>query len=1197
MYHRLGHAATATQFVGREEELRRMSAALDRLCAGAGGFLEVVGDAGIGKSRLLAAVRDLAESRGLTVLSGRAAEFEQLIPFQILLDALGAVPGGLRLAELLAPASANLLAVAVPDLVVAGPPAGPGGAHEPGPDPAPGPGHGSGPSTAVPGSAAGGSAQPASSRQPGEIDVDRFRLFQALRELLAALADRPLVLMLDDVHWADPGSIDFLAFLSRGPLNGRVLVIVSYRTRQAPAKLRYALARSGDRGDARRVEIPPFSRAEAAELLGDRPSSPRVASLHLRSRGNPLYLLALDRFGEAAPGGGTSRWADWADDAPNPPAQWAQNAPGHLEALILGEIATLDADEAEVLSTAAVLGDPFSAEILTDLLEHLDPVRTEKALGGLVRRDLIRPGTHGPLLVFRHPLVRRAVYHTIGPARRVAVHRGALDLLAARGASAVERSRHLEHCAGSYDPEQIAVLRQAGQESMSTSPLSAAHWFRVALRLVPRSPQCAHLYFEIAVQLARALVLGGRFAESRDLLHEILYAAMPGPEANRSEAVVFCAHAEQRLGRYAEALALLADEIARLGERGSAERVGLCLEFGLTALLANDYAAAREHIAWAYAAARDSGDLMAEATALAFSAFGEICAGRTAVARLAADGAKRLLDGLPDSALSAEREALCMLGWAETLLERFADAERHLARGSAIIQRTGQSHGLPHVLLGQALVSMFTGRMPESLEFARLAEEAALLVGSDHLLGIVLAIKAPIQVWTSPLGENVAALEGARRAAALFTGSAVDSWWARNALMLRAHAELTNGDAAACVEMVVRGCGADLRLLGAPLIPQYAEILAGALIEVGDLAGAERTALLAADAAARLDLPGQRAHAARIRGLILAIRGRHREALVHFGAADAGFAEAGKAVEEARTAAYSARSLARLGRIDEARAALGRSTTQASICGAIWVRDELVRVRRLIEGRGEERAQQAGEVAEGTAGVAGTAGKAWSDGAELPNGSPAAAAGIGADDEADTVPHFADRASGTVPGVDSRTAGSRTLDAEPSDSGARALRPVDSQPADARRAASQATDSADGRPSRGDADREDALWAAPEQPDPPAARPDDFKPGSPPHDLHARGSAQNTSAAGHGTASVPVPVGAVAEGPLGSLTAREQEVALLVAAGRTNRQIASRLRLSERTVETHLSNVYRKVGVSSRVMLATLLIRAQQGYG
>jgi DNA-binding CsgD family transcriptional regulator len=76
-----------------------------------------------------------------------------------------------------------------------------------------------------------------------------------------------------------------------------------------------------------------------------------------------------------------------------------------------------------------------------------------------------------------------------------------------------------------------------------------------------------------------------------------------------------------------------------------------------------------------------------------------------------------------------------------------------------------------------------------------------------------------------------------------------------------------------------------------------------------------------------------------------------------------------------------------------------------------------------------------------------------------------------------------------------------------------------------------------------------------------------------------------------------VPADAVAGGSLGSLTAREQEVALLVSSGRTNRQIASRLRLSERTVETHLSNVYRKLGVSSRVMLAALLIRDQRGDG
>jgi DNA-binding CsgD family transcriptional regulator len=979
--------------VGRDAELRAVSAALEDLVGGTGGFLQIVGEPGIGKTHLLGALRELVARKGIAALSGRAAEFEQRIAFQILLDALHGYGERVRLEALVPPATAEVLLSALPGLRGAGADADP---------------------------------PPAASAEAAQ-DVDRFKLFQALRELLVAMAGEPLVVVLDDVHWADPGSIDFIAYLSRRPIPEPVLVVVAYRDRQAPAQLRYALARNADHGAVTRIEVGPLSRADSARLLGDRPGSRRAADLYAKSQGNPLYLLALDRSDGHGPGAGNGSGA--GSDA----AEWtAAERSSRLEALILGEIATLSPEALSAAGAAAVLGDPFSAEILAALLSDLTEEQLERALGELIGRDLIRPGSHGPMLVFRHPLVRRAVYDNVGPARRVGVHRRALALLTLHGSSAVERSRHIEHCVSTYSPDHVGVLCQAGQESMSTSPLTAAHWFQVALRLLPRAEELAQQRFDLGYRLARALVLGGRFAASRDLLHELLDSWAADAAADRSAAVVLCAHAEQRLGRYPEAIALLRAEVARLGETSSPERVGLCLELGLTALLANDYAAARADITWARAAAHGAGDRLGEATALAFSAFGEVCVGHTAVARQAADAASRLVDGLPDSALSGEREALCMLGWAEMLLERFADAERHLARGHAIIRRTGQSHGLPHVLLGQSLVSMFTGRMAAALDFAQQAEDAAHLVGSDHLLGIVLAIKAPIQVWVSPLGEGHAALEATRRATELFTGSAVNSWWARNALMLRGHAELTNGDPHKCVELVLRGGGEDLRRLGAPLLAQYAEILVGALIKLDELKRAEEFARHAASFAQTLDLPGQSAHASRTVGLIEALHGNHEAALAAFAAADRGFAQVGKAVEEARTAVFAARSLFRLGRAEEASAALARSIAQADACGALWVRQELERVRDQFALGG------------------------------VPGASP-----------------------GRVPG---RAAGATALAA---------------------------------------------------------------------------------------------------------LTDREREVAVMVGAGSTNRQIASRLRLSERTVEAHLANAYRKLRVPSRVALAGLLAREQ----
>ena len=996
--------------VGRGPELQTVAATFRRLLSGSGGFLQIIGEPGIGKTHLLAVVRAQAVAHGFDVLSGRAAEFERRIPFQILIEALRDRIEGEPLDELLPPAMAEV----VRSITVGG-------------------------------------ALPESADPRGAPDIDRFRVFQALRQLLTALAARPLVVLLDDAHWADPGSIDFIEYLSRHPINVPLLIVVAHRYRQAPAQLRYALARNSDHGTVTRIELGPLSRAEATTLIRERPGSYRLDELYRESQGNPLYLLSLDR--QAGPAG-VARGADLSR---------------RLEALILGEIMTLSAEEAAVASTAAVVGDPFSVDLLVSAAD-LGEREVERALRGLMDHDLIRSVPNSPSLAFRHPLVRRVVYNRTEPAWRTGVHRRVLAQLESLGSPAVELAHHIEQSAAGWSAQHAAVLRQAGQESMSTSPLTAAHWFKVALSLMPGSADFDVNRFEVSYLLARALCLGGRLAESRDLLHQILLGEPAGCGVNRSDAVILCAHAEQRLGRYPEAIALLRQEIARLGDDAARERIGLGLELGLTALLANDYPAARPEITWALAAAREAGDVLGEATALAFSAFGEICVGHVPVAREAALAAAQLVDGLPDSALVDEREALSMLGWAELLLERFADAERHLVRGRAIIRRTGQSHGLPHVLLGQCLVSMFTGRMTEALDRAEQAEDAAHLVGSDHLLGIVLAIKAPILVWVSPRGEGGAALAAARRTTELFEGCGA-SWWARSALLTRGHAELTNGDPATCVELLLKAGGPDLRLLGAPLLPEYAEILIGALLKLGQVGKAEGYAQMAASFAQRLDLPGQRAHAARAQGLVLALRGDQAAAQREFALADAWFGESGKSVEQARTAVFAARTLAGIGRTGEALAMLDRACAQARGGGALWVSDELERVRRQVIGAAERIECAASEAASGT-------------GAGLGSGAGAGAgSGVGA---------------GSGPGF-----GPRRF----------------------------ASDSNGGVPD-GSKRRDDVFSA---------------------------------------------------------LTERELEVAGLAGTGRTNRQIASQLRLSERTIETHLANVYRKLGVPSRAALAGML--------
>ncbi|HTJ72570.1 MAG TPA: AAA family ATPase [Actinospica sp.] len=780
-------------FVGRDTEIRVIQETLDALEGGVGGLLQVVGEPGIGKTRLLTVIRDLATERGIRVEVLRSF-FEDAAEPTAEVEAHRSEPGG---------------------------------------------------------------------------DGGRFRLFQELRRTLLAAASRPLVMLLDDVHWVDGATIDFLEFLSRRPIPAPLLLVIASRDRQTPPRLRYALARIADHDSGGRIELGPLAHSEAASLIGVRPRSPRIDELYAESGGNPLYLMTLDRNDNC------------------------------LQSLVLGEITALSPGERTVASIAAVLGDPLSPTLLAEVAAGgSDDV--EAALATLIERDLIRPVAGGPTFAFRHPLVRRAVYDSTPPTWRIAVHRRALTLLTRDAAAAVELAGHIEQCVDTYSAEHFAVLLQAGQDTMRSAPLTAAHWFQAALRLLPQTAEFAASRRTTESRLARALCLGGRFEASRELLHDILHSDDAGVAVDRGQTVVLLAHVERLLGRYPEALALLRTEVARLTPAPpSPERVRLCSELGLTAALANDYPSARADLCWARDVARGSEDLLGEATALAFQSFGEICTGETAAARAAADRAGVIVDALPDGVLSDGRETLCMLGWAELLLERFADAERHLARARTVIGRTGHRDGLPHVLVGQALVDLSTGHRRSALERAEQAEDAARLVGGGHLLGIALAVRATILLDWSRSGQDDSALKAARRATELFGGSALGSWWGRHALMVRGWAESSAGDARACVEYAIRASGPDLRLLGASLVPQYCEVLVSALLRLGDVQRAMEFATLATESADRLGLPGQSAYAARAQGLVAAARGEHERAATEFAAAAAGFAASGRVLERA----------------------------------------------------------------------------------------------------------------------------------------------------------------------------------------------------------------------------------------------------------------------------------------------------------
>jgi len=165
---------------------------------------------------------------------------------------------------------------------------------------------------------------------PGRVErtgpADQLRLFEAVLELLDVLSEsEPVVLILEDMHWADRSTLTFVSFLARSLRREQAMLLLSYRTDELHRRhpLRPLLSELERLGRARRVELAPFDRGELTEaledILGDAPSEQLVERLFGRSEGNPLYteeLLAAGLDGRGAPPQKPSRRVHAADRAP-----------------------------------------------------------------------------------------------------------------------------------------------------------------------------------------------------------------------------------------------------------------------------------------------------------------------------------------------------------------------------------------------------------------------------------------------------------------------------------------------------------------------------------------------------------------------------------------------------------------------------------------------------------------------------------------------------------------------------------------------------------------------------------------------------------------------------------------------------------------------------------------------------------------
>jgi DNA-binding CsgD family transcriptional regulator len=472
----------------RAAEAAAITAAIDAAVAGFGSVLLVEGAAGIGKTRLLAHACDRAAAAGMTVLTARAAEYEDGYAWgvvtQLFDSELRSSSGGTR------EDAATLAARAL--------------------------------------------IQPERPR-----DEDAYAVLHGLYWLTADIAQRaPLLLAIDDLQWADPPSQRFLAHLARRLGDLRVLLAVTVREpRSATVQDKALTAALAAEPGVLTVRPAALSAAGSARLvaaeLGGDPSAAFLAACHELTGGNPLLLRGLLTALAAEGIGGTDA------DVPH----LRRLTPDSVSRHVLLRLGRMPAAVLAAARAVAVLGTSATTARAARLAE-LDDAACAEAIGVLMAEHLVEGDRQ---LRFVYPLVRSAIYQDQAPPVRQQWHKRAARLLAAEGASPAEMTAHLLASAASGDPWLTDQLRRAAADARGRgapevaaqcleralaepppaaaradvlyelgaartfhSPASAVEHLSEALELTDGWPRRG----EIALALSEALALSGRFADA-----------------------------------------------------------------------------------------------------------------------------------------------------------------------------------------------------------------------------------------------------------------------------------------------------------------------------------------------------------------------------------------------------------------------------------------------------------------------------------------------------------------------------------------------------------------------------------------------------------------------------------------------------------------------------------------------------------
>jgi DNA-binding CsgD family transcriptional regulator len=430
----------------RDGELRQLADALARAESGRGGVVALLGAAGVGKTRLLTAVRDMADERGMTVLSARGATLERDFPFGVarqLFEPL-AIKATSRERERLfsgaAALSLNLIS----------------------------------PSESPP--------QPAAASDP------TLAILNSLYWLVANLAQRgPLLLVTDDAHWADGPSLRLLNFLAGRLDELSVLGVVAARPSEG-ASASDLLDELITTGAVLRLEPAPLSSAATTELVRSQFQADAEPSFidacHETTGGNPFYLGELLREAtreEIRPIGANAHLV-------------RELGPESIAKAVVLRLAQLPPATARLAAAAAVLGDGAGLNEAAALAD-MDKSTAASAADALVNASVLEKGSR---LSFIHPVVGTAVYSDLPPHERARTHARAALMLAAAGAPLDRIAGHLLVTDPAGEPQVAEILQAAARAARANGALdTAVAYLRRALEEPPPPEMRSTIFGEL----------------------------------------------------------------------------------------------------------------------------------------------------------------------------------------------------------------------------------------------------------------------------------------------------------------------------------------------------------------------------------------------------------------------------------------------------------------------------------------------------------------------------------------------------------------------------------------------------------------------------------------------------------------------------------------------------------------------------